>query len=167
MLDSVCGWHVPRRQTLPIQHLLEHDNNTGTESGLSDRTTESSTQPSTSAVIFEPETPTWTEPIIIWPSQASDVDRTSSSQQNQQLNLVGGCNALKSRDLKIGGYVRSPPPPDQGPHAALCRPWACILGPFQELVSGTQSGGIDSEPQTSVRVVCGSLAPPSDRTASY
>ena len=24
------------------------------------------------------------------------------NQQNQQLNLVGGCNAIKSRDLKIG-----------------------------------------------------------------
>jgi hypothetical protein len=32
------------------------------------------------------------------------------SQQNQQLKLVGGCNAIKSRDLKIGGRVRSPPP---------------------------------------------------------
>jgi hypothetical protein len=31
-------------------------------------------------------------------------------QQNQQLKLVGGCNAVKSRDLKIGGRVRSPPP---------------------------------------------------------
>jgi hypothetical protein len=29
MLDSVCGWHVPRRQTHPIRHLLEHDNNIG------------------------------------------------------------------------------------------------------------------------------------------
>jgi hypothetical protein len=32
------------------------------------------------------------------------------SQQNQQLNLVGGCNAINSRDLEIGGHVRSPPP---------------------------------------------------------
>ena len=31
-------------------------------------------------------------------------------QQNQQLKSVGGCNAIKSRDLKIGGHVRSPPP---------------------------------------------------------
>ena len=34
----------------------------------------------------------------------------SFSQQNQQLNLVGGCNAIKSRDLEIRGRVRSPPP---------------------------------------------------------
>ena len=32
------------------------------------------------------------------------------SQQNQQLDLVGGCNAIKSRDLEIWGCVRSPPP---------------------------------------------------------
>ncbi len=34
----------------------------------------------------------------------------SFSHQNQQLKLVGGCNAIKSRDLKIGDRVRSPPP---------------------------------------------------------
>jgi hypothetical protein len=33
-----------------------------------------------------------------------------SSQQNQQLDLVGGCNTFKSRDLEIWGRVRSPPP---------------------------------------------------------
>jgi hypothetical protein len=32
------------------------------------------------------------------------------SQQNQQLELVGGCNAMKSRDLELWGHVRSPPP---------------------------------------------------------
>ena len=32
------------------------------------------------------------------------------NQQNQQLDLVGGCNAMKSRDLEIWGRVRSPPP---------------------------------------------------------
>jgi hypothetical protein len=32
------------------------------------------------------------------------------NQQNQQLDLVGGCNAINSRDLEIGGHVRSPPP---------------------------------------------------------
>jgi hypothetical protein len=32
------------------------------------------------------------------------------NQQNQQLNLVGGFNAINSRDLEIGGRVRSPSP---------------------------------------------------------
>ena len=32
------------------------------------------------------------------------------SRQNQQLDLVGGCNAIKSRGLEIWGCVRSPPP---------------------------------------------------------
>jgi hypothetical protein len=48
---------------------------------------------------------TWTEKRI---SLASSDQ--SLSQQNQQLNLVGGCNAVNSRDLEIGGHVRSPPP---------------------------------------------------------
>ena len=43
----------------------------------------------------------------------------SFSQQNQQLKLVGGCNAIKSRDLKIGGRVRSPPPPPNLPMIPL------------------------------------------------
>jgi hypothetical protein len=38
-------------------------------------------------------------------SLASSVQNLS--QQNQQLNLVGGCNAIKSRDLKIVGRIRS------------------------------------------------------------
>jgi hypothetical protein len=32
------------------------------------------------------------------------------SQQNQQLDLEGGCNAAKSRDLEVWGCFRSPPP---------------------------------------------------------
>jgi hypothetical protein len=34
-------------------------------------------------------------------SPTPDSDQ-SLSQQNQQLNLVGGCNAIKPRDLRIG-----------------------------------------------------------------
>jgi hypothetical protein len=48
----------------------------------------------------------------IWILRVSSLQRLS--QQNQQLNLVGGCNAIKSRDLKIGGRVRSPPPVHPG-----------------------------------------------------
>jgi|ERR1700688_2159977 len=35
----------------------------------------------------------------------------SCDQQNQQLDLEGGCNAAKSRDLEVWGCFRSPPPP--------------------------------------------------------
>ena len=34
----------------------------------------------------------------------------SLSQQNQQLKLAGGCNAVNSLDLGIGGRVGRPPP---------------------------------------------------------
>jgi len=43
-------------------------------------------------------------------SEASDVGSIRISQQNQQLDLVGGCNALKPRDLELWGRFRSPPP---------------------------------------------------------
>jgi hypothetical protein len=39
-----------------------------------------------------------------------NADQAILNQQNQQLDSVGGCNAIKSRDLEIGVHVRSPPP---------------------------------------------------------
>ncbi len=39
-----------------------------------------------------------------------DPTKTRTSQQNQQLDLAGGCNAVIPQDFVVRGRVRSPPP---------------------------------------------------------